>query len=127
MLPALYRLTAALLIVHEVDAGYWREWDVLRLPGGVALFLALHVPLALAVLWGAEQVATGGRGARAMALAIAAAGLATLGVHGTLLALGGREFASAPSLVVLALVALSAPALLVAALRAGRRAAAMRA
>ena len=127
MLPALYRLTAALLIVHEVDAGYWREWDVLRLPGGVALFLALHVPLALAFLWGAEHVATGGRRARAMALAIAAAGLATLGVHGTLLALGGREFASAPSLVVLALVALSAPALLVAALRAGRRAAAMRA
>jgi hypothetical protein len=121
MVPALYRLTAALLITHEIDSGYWREWEVLRLPGGVAAFLAVHVPLAVAVLWGAERLAVGGRAGRALAAAVGCAGLLAVGVHGVLLWRGGAAFSTAPSLVLLALVGASAAGLLLALARTPRR------
>lgn len=112
MLAVLYRLTAALLIVHEIDAGYWREWEVLGLPGGVAAFLALHVPLAAAVLWGAERIAVGARAGRAMAVAVGAAGLLTVAVHGALRWAGGSAFSTATSVAIIALVGACGAALL---------------
>ncbi len=41
MLHRLYVLNATLLLVHELDSAFWREWDVLGLPGGEAGSLAL--------------------------------------------------------------------------------------
>ena len=47
-----YLANAVLLILHEIDSAYWREWELFRIPGGIALFLALHVPLLSVVLLG---------------------------------------------------------------------------
>jgi hypothetical protein len=118
----MYRVEGALLVVHEIDSGFWREWEVLGLPGGVAGFLAVHVPLVIAVLWGGERLAAGARAGIGMALAVGAAGLLTVAVHGALLAAGSRAFGTPPSLVLLGLIGALAVPLLVLAMRTSRSA-----
>ncbi len=45
-------VNATLLICHEIDSAYWREWELFRIPGGASMFVALHIPLIAIVLWG---------------------------------------------------------------------------
>ena len=48
----LYVSNAVLLIDHEIDSAYWKEWELFKLPGGIGGFLLLHVPLLLFILIG---------------------------------------------------------------------------
>lgn len=57
MLFRLYFINAILLILHEIDSAYWREWELFSLPGGTNGFLPLHVPLLFFVLYGFLLVA----------------------------------------------------------------------
>src|SRR5687767_10445014 len=43
-------LNLALVSTHQVDAAYWREWEMFELPGGIQLFNALNVVIFLVVL-----------------------------------------------------------------------------
>ncbi len=102
MLRALYVANAALLVVHEIDSAYWREWDLFRLPGGRPAFLAVHVVLAAAVVWGYGRLVLGARAGVVLSLALAIAALAAAAIHGALLASGAPEFRSGASVAVLA-------------------------
>ena len=108
----LYWLTASLLIVHEIDSAYWREWELFGLPGGIAGFLAIHVALALLVLWGYERVIARARSGVWMSLAVGAGGVATAVIHGAFLARGALEFRTPASIVVIAATGVSGLALL---------------
>lgn len=61
VLDGLFVLTVAFLLVHELDAVWRREWRFFVARFGVSeergqrLFVALHVPLFVAVLWFAES------------------------------------------------------------------------
>ena len=48
----LYLANSVLLINHEIDSAYWKEWELFNLPGGITGFLLLHFPLLLFILWG---------------------------------------------------------------------------
>ncbi|OGP95002.1 MAG: hypothetical protein A2157_03120 [Deltaproteobacteria bacterium RBG_16_47_11] len=48
----LYLANSVLLINHEIDSAYWKEWELFKLPGGLTGFLLLHFPLLLLILWG---------------------------------------------------------------------------
>src|SRR3546814_11661106 len=43
-------LNLALTLTHQVDAAYWRAWEMFGLPGGAQLFKALQWSLLLDVL-----------------------------------------------------------------------------
>ncbi|MFN8544787.1 MAG: DUF6713 family protein [Candidatus Binatia bacterium] len=103
-LERLYALTAALLFTHEIDAAYWHEWELFHLPGALPGFLALHVPLLLLAFWGHRQLVVGARAGLWASLALAAAGLFALIVHGGLLLAGHAEFRAAASVGLLAAV-----------------------
>ena len=45
MLNRIVLLNLALAIGHQVDAAYWREWEMFGLPGGIQLFAAINVLL----------------------------------------------------------------------------------
>jgi hypothetical protein len=45
MLTFIYILNATLLILHEIESGYEKEWEILKLPGKLTGFLLLHVPI----------------------------------------------------------------------------------
>lgn len=44
-----YFSTMLLLVLHQIDAAYWREWEMFYLPGGVQGFLAFNF-LAIPIL-----------------------------------------------------------------------------
>jgi hypothetical protein len=101
-------LDATLLIVHEIDSAYWREWELLRLPGGAGGFLALHVPLMgllfVAVLLVRDRATAG----LVLAFVMAAAGVVAFVLHLYFIRRGNPQFKTATSLAVLgALLAVS--------------------
>ncbi len=106
MLRRLYLVNAALLVVHEIDSAYWKEWELFRLPGGLGVFLALHVPLVIAVMWGYEQVTADSRAARWASMVLAVAGAMAPLLHGALLLLGSPAFRTTTSIAVLVAVGL---------------------
>lgn len=116
-----YLLCAVLLAVHEVDSGVWREWELFGLPGGPALFVALHVPLFLLLVWGYGQIVLGTHAGRRVALLVAVAALAAGAIHGALLGAGRPEFRTSGSLAVLAALAASGAVLFPAGLRPRQR------
>jgi len=40
-----YLANTTLLICHEIDFAYWREWELFHIPGGPIVFVTLHLPL----------------------------------------------------------------------------------
>lgn len=120
----LYPAVASLLVVHEIDSAFWREWDLFGLPGGEPGFLLVHLPLLAAVFWGHRQVVAGRRAGAWASLCLAAAGLLAPALHSAFLAAGRPEFRAAASLAVLGATGLASLLLAVAAARALRPAAA---
>lgn len=45
----MYCLNAMLLLLHEIESAYWKEWELFSLKGGVTGFVALHAPLILLI------------------------------------------------------------------------------
>jgi hypothetical protein len=97
-----YVVEASLLIAHEIDSAYWREWELFRLPGGPSLFVLVHVPLAVVVLVGLVLVRTHHIGGLALSGLVSAAGIGGFAVHAVFLKRGHREFATPASFGLLA-------------------------
>ena len=55
-LTTLYILNASLLLLHEIESAYVKEWEILHLPGKITGFLLMHVPILLFLFWGAIEV-----------------------------------------------------------------------
>jgi hypothetical protein len=105
----LYLINATLLINHEIDSAYWREWDLFGLPGGITLFIILHLPIVFIVLWGVQQVAAHSPAGLAMSAVLGGVGFIAFGLHSFFLIRGRPEFRSAISIALLvAILAVSA-------------------
>lgn len=52
----LYILNATLLLLHEMESAFEKEWEILKLPGGVTGFLLLHLPLIPIFILGAIEI-----------------------------------------------------------------------
>lgn len=101
MLKRTYSLAATLLVVHEIDSAFWQEWNLFGLPGGVSLFLAVHVAMVWALLWGHERVLLGDRAGTWMSVLLGLSGVATALIHGSFLLRGADAFRTPASLAVL--------------------------
>lgn len=100
----LYMLDLVLFVVHEIDSAYWQEWKLFGLPGGVGLFVLLHVPLLYALVWGLIPLRAGRRAGYVLALLLAAIGFAAMLIHGGFIAAGHAEFSAPVSLGVIAVM-----------------------
>lgn len=97
----LYLINFSLLVAHEIDSAYWREWRLFHLPGGVQLFVALHVALVALLVHGYQRVVVGEPSGRAFSLLLAAAGIFAFAIHLLFIALGHEEFRLPVSVAVL--------------------------
>jgi hypothetical protein len=88
----LYLTNAVLLINHEIDSAYWKEWDLFHLPGGIAGFLLLHFPLLFVILYGMAAVARQLPSAGWFSLLLSAGGIFAFGIHTYFLKKGREEF-----------------------------------
>jgi hypothetical protein len=97
----IYLLNAVVLINHEIDSAYWREWELFRLPGGVTGFLLLHFPILFFVLYGLVQVREGTRAGLGFSMALAGSGLFAFCLHFWFIRRGRAEFTSSISRAIL--------------------------
>ncbi len=102
-----YLANATLLICHEIDSAYWREWELFRLPGKAGGFVLLHLPLVGLVLWGLWLLIRGTRAGLVFLLALAACGLLAFGLHLFFLLRGRAEFRAPVSLGLLIAILLA--------------------
>jgi hypothetical protein len=93
----LYLTNSVLLINHEIDSAYWKEWDLFRLPGGIAGFLLLHFPLLFLVLYGLAAAARQQPSAVWFSVLLGAGGILAFGIHRYFLKKGREEFDQAVS------------------------------
>lgn len=97
-----YVWTSGLLIVHQIDSGYWQEWRLFGLPGGIQCFLVTSFVLNVPFLYGLREVARVPRRGAYYGIALAGLGVGAAFIHGWFLLQGRPEFRTPVSLVVLA-------------------------
>ncbi len=107
----LYILTVTLLLAHQIDSAYWREWRLFGIPGGIQVFVLRNVVLILPFLVGLARVVKGTRGGALFALVLSAVGVATFLIHVGFALYGHPEFATPVSWLILSAALLSSLAL----------------
>lgn len=102
-----YLINATLLICHEIDSAYWREWELFHIPGGSIFFVMLHLPLVALILHGMMLTAHGDRSWRWYSLMTGVAGTCGGTLHISLLIAGSEPFSTwfSTSLIVAFLLA----------------------
>jgi hypothetical protein len=76
-----YIVNAVLLIDHEIESAYWREWELFGLPGGIQGFVFMHVPILFVLLFGVEELCRGTIPGLIISLIFAAGGLFAFCIH----------------------------------------------
>ena len=51
-----YILNATLLLLHEIESAYEKEWEILKLPGKISGFLLLHIPIIILIFYGLIEI-----------------------------------------------------------------------
>jgi hypothetical protein len=109
----LYLANSVLLINHEIDSAYWKEWELFRLPGGLTGFLLLHFPLLLLILWGLILVSRQTFWGLIFSLVLCFGGIFAFTVHTYFLRKGRDEFNKPISKFILTAILLVSAAQLV--------------
>ena len=97
-----YLFNAILLINHEIDSAYWKEWELFKLPGGITLFLILHFPILFFILYGLIMVFNKSFGGLIFSLILSGIGIFAFSIHTYFLKKGRDEFRLPISLFLLA-------------------------
>ena len=99
-----YLLNAILLINHEIDSAYWKEWNLFGLKGGINLFLLIHFPLLFIVLFGFILVYQRTFWGYIISIFLGICGLAALIIHAYFIKRGRKEFNTPISLSIIYLL-----------------------
>jgi len=52
IITIIYILNSTLLLLHEIESAYEKEWEILKLPGKITGFLLMHIPIILVISYG---------------------------------------------------------------------------
>ena len=96
-----YLVNAVLLINHEIDSAYWKEWDLFGTPGGITGFLLIHFPALFLFLYGLVLVYQGATAGLIVSLILSLSGLFAFTIHTYFIKRGREEFATPISRVIL--------------------------
>lgn len=100
----LYMINSILLINHEIDSAYWKEWELFKIPGDITGFLLLHFPLLFFVLYGLVLVSSGSASGLIFSLILCLSGIFTFSIHIYGLKKGRKEFDKPISKIILTLI-----------------------
>ena len=88
----LYLSNSVLIINHEIDSAYWKEWELFKLPGGINGFLLIHLPLLLFILYGLVLVTRKSFIGLIFSLILCLGGIFAFMIHTYFLKKGRNEF-----------------------------------
>ena len=97
----LYLVNAVLLITHEIDSAFWKEWELFKLPGGSVGFVLLHLPLVFLILWGLVLVFQRSFAGLVLSLILSLGGIFAFTIHAIFIRKGRSEFNVPVSLFLL--------------------------
>jgi hypothetical protein len=92
LLVWLYLANSVLLINHEIDSAYWKEWQLFKLQGDVTGFLLIHFPLLFLILWGLILVSRHSSLGLVLSVVLSVGGIFAFTVHTYFLRKGRPEF-----------------------------------
>ncbi|SFU30321.1 DUF6713 family protein [Pseudoduganella namucuonensis] len=102
LLRRLFLANATVLITHQIDAAYWREWELFLIPGGNQVNLLLNLPIIALVLYAHSRVVADPPGGLAYHRLLAALGFLTVGIHAFFFAHGTDAFRQPMSIALMA-------------------------
>jgi len=97
----IYLVNATLLIAHEIDSAYWKEWELFKLPGGAGSFVLLHIILVFIFLLGLVWVFQGNIAGLVLSLILGIAGVGAFTIHTWFIRKGHQEFKTPVSQLIL--------------------------
>ena len=100
----LYLMNAILLIIHEIDSAFWKEWELFKLPGGIGGFLIMHFPLLFLILYGLVLVWEQSLLGLIVSLVLSAGGIFAFCIHTVFIRRGRPEFNTPISRFILSLM-----------------------
>ncbi|MFC1532706.1 DUF6713 family protein [Thermodesulfobacteriota bacterium] len=56
IITMIYILNATLLLLHEIESAYEKEWEILKLPGKITGFLLFHIPIIFLIFYGIFEI-----------------------------------------------------------------------
>ena len=100
----LYLINAILLIIHEIDSAFWKEWELFKLPGGISGFLIMHIPILFLILYGLVLVSQQSFLGLIISLILSAGGIFAFCIHTAFIRKGRHEFNTPISRSILTLM-----------------------
>ena len=97
----LYMVNAILLINHEIESAYWKEWELFGFPGSISGFLLLHVPFVMLLLFGLIEVYLGTGFGYIINLIVAFGGVFAFFIHSYFIQAGNPQFKTITSQALL--------------------------
>ena len=107
-MPRSYFGTMLFLILHQIDAAYWKEWEMFHVPGGVQGFLVFNLAAITLVLVGYRHVLLATPRAVLYACVCAALGVGTCLIHAGFALAGMEQFHLPLSVAIIVLCLASA-------------------
>ncbi len=102
-----YSITMNLLILHQIDAAFWHEWEMMSVPGGIQGFLVINAILIPLLIFGYKQVLAKTSKAIGFSYFCAALGILAFIIHLVFFLLGHEQFTLPLSALVLILCLLA--------------------
>ena len=97
----LYLTNALLLILHEIESAYWKEWNLFKLKGGITFFLILHIPILALIFWGILELYIASFIGLILSVVICLGGLFAFAIHTYFIKKGHEEFRLPISQIIL--------------------------
>lgn len=98
----LFQANAIVLITHQIDAAYWREWELFFIPGGNQINLLLNLPIIALVLQAHSRVQADMRSGMGHYKLLAGLGFLTVAIHAAFMLHGSSSFVQPLSITLLA-------------------------
>ena len=92
LLDRVVALNLSLVMAHQADAAYWKEWEMFGLPGGIQLFTLFNLTAFLLLLWCFVAVVTRSRSGLRGSFVIAALSGVVLPIHAAFGLAGFTQF-----------------------------------
>jgi hypothetical protein len=97
----IFLANATVLITHQIDAAYWHEWELFRIPGGNQVNLILNIPIIALVLYAHYRVISNVKTGLQFHTLLSILGFLTIIIHSFFFLVGSDAFVQPMSIGLL--------------------------